>query len=153
MSIFNKINNKLKGKEGRKREEILYEIVTAELEKGYKKKGLLAKARADCSGEEHKVESTYTKYRVQSLKDEIETKEENEQLKIKIENERRLKELDEQDKRKRKKIERQEAAERYKKAEERASEIQKFGWAAVWTVIFIFIGGFILAIVMSFIRI
>ena len=151
MSIFNKINNKLKGKEGRKREEILYEIVTAELEKGYKKKGLLAKARADCSGEEHKVESTYIKYSVQSLKDEIETKEENEQLKIKIENERRLKELDEQDKRKREKIERQEAAERYKKAEERASEIQKFGWAAVWTVIFIFIGGFILAIVMSFI--
>ena len=139
MSIFNKINNKLKGKEGRKREEILYEIVTAELEKGYKKKGLLAKARADCSGEEHKVESTYIKYRVQSLKDEIETKEENEQLKIKIENERRLKKLDEQDKRNRKKIEKQEAAERYRKEEESASKIQKFGWTVLWVMISIFI--------------
>ena len=139
MSIFNKINNKLKGKEGRKREEILYEIVTAELEKGYKKKGLLAKARADCSGEEHKVESTYIKYRVQSLKDEIETKEENEQLKIKLENERRLKKLDEQDKRKRKKMEKQEAAERYRKAEESASKIQKFGWTVLWVMISIFI--------------
>jgi hypothetical protein len=139
MSIFNKINNKLKGKEGRKREEILYEIVTAELEKGYKKKGLLAKARADCSGEEHKVESTYIKYRVQSLKDEIETKEENEQLKIKIENERRLKKLDEQDKRNRKKMEKQEAAERYRKEEESASKIQKFGWTVLWVMISIFI--------------
>ena len=151
MSIFNKINNKLKGKKGRKREEILYEMVTAELEKGYKNKGLFSKALADCGGEEHKVESTYIKYRVQSLKDEIETKEENEQLKIKIENERRLKKLDEQDKRNRKKIERQEAAERYKKREESASEIQKFGWAALWAVIFIFIGVIFLSGFMSFI--
>ena len=145
MNIFKKINNKLKGKEGRKREEIVYEMVIAELEKGYKNKGLLAKALADSGGEKSKAESIYIKYRVQSLKDEIETKEENEQLKIKIENERRLKELDEQDKRKRKKIERQEAAERYKKAEESASEIQKFGWAALWAAIFIFIGVIFLA--------
>ena len=139
MSIFNKINNKLKGKKGRKREEILYEMVTAELEKGYKNKGLFSKALADCGGEEHKVESTYIKYRVQSLKDEIETKEENEQLKIKLENERRLKKLDEQDKRKRKKMEKQEAAERYRKEEESASKIQKFGWTVLWVMISIFI--------------
>ena len=139
MSIFNKINNKLKGKKGRKTEEILYEMVTSELEKGYKNKGLFSKALADCGGEEHKVESTYIKYRVQSLKDEIETKEENEQLKIKIENERRLKELDEQDKRKRKKMEKQEAAERYRKEEESASKIQKFGWTVLWVMISIFI--------------
>ena len=138
MNIFNKINNKLKGKEGRKREEILYEMVIAELEKGYKNKGLLAKALADCGGEKSKAESIYIKYRVQSLKDEIETKEENEQLKIKIENERSQKKLDEQDRREREKREEQEAAERYRKAEESASEIQKFGWTILWAVIFIF---------------
>ena len=105
MNIFKKLNNKLKGKEGRKREEILYEMVIAELEKGYKNKGLLAKALSDCGGEKSKAESIYIKYRVQSLKDEIETKEENEQLKIKIENERSQKKLDEQDRKEREKRE------------------------------------------------
>ena len=105
MNIIEQLNNKLKGIKGREREEIFYEIVLTELEKGYKKKGLLSKAIADSGGDESKVESIYIKYRVQSLKDEIKTKAANVQLKLKIENERRQKKLDEQDRREREKRE------------------------------------------------
>jgi len=45
MDIIEQLNNKLKGIKGRKREEIIYEIVLTELEKGYKKKGLLSKIK------------------------------------------------------------------------------------------------------------
>jgi len=95
MNIINQLNNKLKGLKGRKREEIFYEIVLTEIEKGYKKKGLLAKALADCDGDQSKVESIYIKLRVQSLKDDIAIKAENEQLKINRINERKQKKLNE----------------------------------------------------------
>ena len=111
MNIIEQLNNKLKGIKGREREEIFYEIVLTELEKGYKKKGLLSRAIADSEGDKSKVESIYIKYRVQSLEDEITTKAENAQLKIKIENEKSQKKLGQQDIRDREERERKRVKE------------------------------------------
>jgi len=72
MNFIKQIVNKIKGIEGRDREEIIYASVLEELEKGNKKKGLWAKAIADSEGDKDKIESFYIKYRVQSIEDEIE---------------------------------------------------------------------------------
>ena len=56
----------------RLQEEKLYEQVLLELSTGHKRNGLWAKAIADCNGAEEKAESLYIRYRVQSMKDEIE---------------------------------------------------------------------------------
>lgn len=56
----------------RLQEEQLYEQVIEELSKDEKRPGLWAKALADCDGSEQKAESLYIRYRVQSIKDEIE---------------------------------------------------------------------------------
>jgi len=72
MNLIKQIANKMKGIEGRDREEIIYATVLDELEKGKKKKGLWAKAIADSEGDKDKIKSLYIKYRVQSFEDEIE---------------------------------------------------------------------------------
>lgn len=56
----------------RLQEEQLYEQVIQELSMGEKRAGLWAKALADCDGSEQKANSLYIRYRVQSIKDEIE---------------------------------------------------------------------------------
>lgn len=56
----------------RLQEEKLYEKVLLELSSGKKRGGLWAKALANCNGAEEKAESLYIRYRVQSIKDEME---------------------------------------------------------------------------------
>jgi len=55
----------------RLQEEQLYEQVIQELSQGEKRAGLWAKALADSDGSEQRAESLYIRYRVQSIKDEI----------------------------------------------------------------------------------
>ncbi len=50
-------------------DEVLYEYVLNEIEKGIKVRGLWAKAMANSDGIESKTQSIYMKYRVQSIKD------------------------------------------------------------------------------------
>ena len=52
------------------KEEALYKRVLDEVEAGVMRKGIFAKALADCLGDEKKAHSLYIKYRVQSLVDE-----------------------------------------------------------------------------------
>ena len=52
------------------KEEALYKRVLDEVEAGVMRKGIFAKALADCLGDEKKAHSLYIKYRVQSLADE-----------------------------------------------------------------------------------
>lgn len=52
-------------------ENIIYEQVADELNKGIKKEGLWLKAIENSNGLEHKVKPLYIKYRVSSIKDEI----------------------------------------------------------------------------------
>ena len=52
------------------KEEALYKRVLDEVEAGVIRKGIFAKALADCLGDEKKANSLYIKYRVQSLVDE-----------------------------------------------------------------------------------
>ena len=73
MNLIKQIANKMKGIEGRDREEIIYASVLEELEKGKKKKGLWAKAIADSEGDKDKIEALYIKYRVQSFEDVMES--------------------------------------------------------------------------------
>ena len=70
MSFFSHF--KLKSAEGRLVEEQLYERVVNELTSGIKREGIWAKAVAKSYGNEAKAKSLYIKFRVQSLKDEIE---------------------------------------------------------------------------------
>jgi len=56
----------------RLQEERLYEKVLLELSSGQKRGGLWAKALANCNGAEEKSESLYIRYRVQSIRDEME---------------------------------------------------------------------------------
>ena len=51
-------------------EEVLYKQVLEEIESGVRRKGIYAKALADCLGDVLKAESLYIRYRVQSLVDE-----------------------------------------------------------------------------------
>ena len=51
-------------------EEALYKQVLEEMESGVRRKGIYAKALADCLGDVLKAESLYIRYRVQSLVDE-----------------------------------------------------------------------------------
>ncbi|PKO63141.1 MAG: hypothetical protein CVU24_00660 [Betaproteobacteria bacterium HGW-Betaproteobacteria-18] len=53
-------------------DEVLYEQVVLELAEGEKRLGLWAKALSDCQGDEQKARALYIRYRVQSIKDEIE---------------------------------------------------------------------------------
>ncbi|AKO53503.1 hypothetical protein ABA45_14665 [Marinobacter psychrophilus] len=55
----------------RLQEEQLYEQVIQELSHGEKRGGLWAKALANSDGSEQRAESLYIRYRVQSIKDEI----------------------------------------------------------------------------------
>ena len=57
-------------------EEQLYEQVVVELSNGKKRDGLWAKAISNSSGVEEKAKALYIKYRVQSIKDEIEVSKE-----------------------------------------------------------------------------
>ena len=56
----------------RLREEKLYEQVLNELSQGKKRDGLWAKALAYSEGSDEKAKALYIKYRVQSIKDELE---------------------------------------------------------------------------------
>lgn len=53
-------------------EESLYKSVLEELEDGYRRDGLWAKALADGKGDEAKAHGLYISYRVQSIRDEQE---------------------------------------------------------------------------------
>ena len=55
----------------RANDEILYEYVMNELENNFKVKGLWAKAYANASGDDNKIEPLYMQFRVQSIKDEF----------------------------------------------------------------------------------
>lgn len=76
MNILKEINNKLKGAEGRIREEIIYAAVMKEIKSGSKREGLWAKALSESEGNKAKAESLYIKYRVQSIEDELQVEEE-----------------------------------------------------------------------------
>ena len=76
MNILKEINNKLKGAEGRIREEIIYAAVMKEIKSGTKREGLWAKALSESEGNKAKTESLYIKYRVQSIEDELQVEEE-----------------------------------------------------------------------------
>jgi hypothetical protein len=76
MNILKEINNKLKGAEGRIREEIIYAAVMKEIKSGSKREGLWAKALSGSEGNKSKAESLYIKYRVQSIEDELQVEEE-----------------------------------------------------------------------------
>lgn len=76
MNILKEINNKLKGAEGRIREEIIYAAVMKEIKSGSKREGLWAKALSESEGNKAKTESLYIKYRVQSIEDELQVEEE-----------------------------------------------------------------------------
>ena len=66
-------------------EEQLYEQVVNELSNGQKRNGLWAKALANSDGAEEKAKALYIKYRVQSIKDEIEVSEALNEEKLKEE--------------------------------------------------------------------
>ena len=51
-------------------EEALYKQVLEEMESGVRRKGIYAKALADCLGDVLKAESLYIRYRVDSLRNE-----------------------------------------------------------------------------------
>jgi hypothetical protein len=51
-------------------EEEIYKAVLDEIERGEQRKGLWAKALANCDGDENKARSLYIQYRMQSLSDE-----------------------------------------------------------------------------------
>lgn len=53
-------------------DEVLYEQVVIELATGEKRLGLWAKALSDSLGDEQKAKGLYIRYRVQSIRDEIE---------------------------------------------------------------------------------
>ena len=55
----------------RANDEVLYEYVMNELENNVKVKGLWAKAYANASGDDNKIEPLYMQFRVQSIKDEF----------------------------------------------------------------------------------
>jgi len=57
------------GIENRNNDEVLYEYVSIELERGMKFKGLWAKAYANSEGNTNKIEPLYMQYRVQAIKD------------------------------------------------------------------------------------
>ena len=52
------------------KEEAFYQKVLNEIQKGFMREGIYAKALADSLGDKSKAESLYIKYRVQILKDE-----------------------------------------------------------------------------------
>jgi hypothetical protein len=56
-------------------DEQYYIVVHNELENGIKRKGIWAKALADSGGSDNKAKSLYIRYRVQSIKDELELQE------------------------------------------------------------------------------
>lgn len=78
MGLFKKYV--LKSAISRRHDEVLYARVLDELKSGSRREGLWAKAIADCSGDEGRAKSLYIKYRVQSIKDDIEISKESERL-------------------------------------------------------------------------
>ncbi|QFY89896.1 hypothetical protein D5125_10540 [Magnetovirga frankeli] len=73
-------------------EETQYEEVMNEIRLGFIRDGLWAKALAESSGNENKAMGLYIKYRVQSMKDELEIKDQLlKKMKAEIEEEKRKK--------------------------------------------------------------
>jgi len=70
LSIFK--NYKAHSSASRLSEELLYEQVLAEIDSGVFREGLRAKALADAGGDSKKTRALYIKYRVQSIRDEVE---------------------------------------------------------------------------------
>jgi hypothetical protein len=114
MKITKQIINKLKGKEGRKREEEIYAMVLNEIERGKKQKGLWAKAIAESEGNKSKIQSLYIQFRVQSIEDEMEILNEAEELRIEAAEAREQKKIEAAEAREQKKIEAAEAREQKK---------------------------------------
>ena len=55
-------------------EELMYKHAIREMDAGLIREGLYAKALSNSPGDEEKVKSLYIKYRVQSIKDELQGK-------------------------------------------------------------------------------
>ena len=64
------MNEQNENTDTRQNEEALYEIVAAEMAVRKIKKGLWAKAYAQCEGDQNRTRALYVKLRVQALKDE-----------------------------------------------------------------------------------
>jgi len=132
MNILKEINNKLKGAEGRIREEIIYAAVMKEIKSGTKREGLWAKALSESEGNKAKTESLYIKYRVQSIEDELQVEEEEREA-IEAEKSERV----------------TEANKRAKRAEEHREELRKktildeTGFFGIWLPRILMIGPYI----------
>ena len=68
--LFDKL--KLTGALERLEDQQFYELVASELARGERSDGLWLKALSASNGDDHKAKAKYIKFRVQSLKDEIE---------------------------------------------------------------------------------
>jgi len=84
MGLFDKV--KKTTIESRRYEEKLYEVALEEVEAGEVRKGLYAKALSKADGDKEKADGIYLKLRVQSIMDDVESKQINHR-----ENERALK--------------------------------------------------------------
>lgn len=73
MGIFDKLKRKAETtlSETRLEEELIYEKILEEIESGFTRKGLYAKALANSSGDEKLATSLYMKYRLRSVKDSL----------------------------------------------------------------------------------
>ena len=68
--LFDKL--KLTGALERLEDQQFYDMVASELARGERSDGLWLKALSESNGDDHKAKAKYIKFRVQSLKDEIE---------------------------------------------------------------------------------
>jgi uncharacterized membrane protein YhaH (DUF805 family) len=68
---INEIVEKLNNANAEMHEEIIYAEVFAEIQAGFRKEGLWAKALSECEGDEKKTEALYIKYRAKSLDGEL----------------------------------------------------------------------------------
>ncbi len=72
-------------KEQRKKDELLYTVVTEEIERNEIHKALWTKSVADSDNNKERAQALYIKYRVQKLKDEISDQEEEQRATEKVE--------------------------------------------------------------------
>ena len=73
MGLLDKLKRKVETTfaDSRLEEELMYKHVIREMDSGLIRDGLYAKALSNSPGDEDKAKSLYIKYRVQSIKDEL----------------------------------------------------------------------------------
>jgi len=73
MGLLDKLKRKVETTlaDSRLEEELMYKHAIREMDAGLIREGLYAKALSNSPGDEEKVKSLYIKYRVQSIKDEL----------------------------------------------------------------------------------